>query len=221
MNIHIVTIFPGMFDSYIHESILGRAQAEGKLSFSSHDPRENTDDRHKTMDDRPYGGGPGMVMKAEPVLRTIEKITSTLDGSLRIIILSPSGEQFDNRMAREYAENIDNLILICGRYEGIDSRVEEALRDIYKDTVETVSIGPYVLTGGELPAMILSDAVARHIPGVLGNEFSPEEERNASPEMYTRPESFEWNGKEYIVPDVLLSGHHEKIEEWRKEKKDI
>lgn len=220
MNIHIVTIFPGMFGSYVNESILGRAQTDGKLSLSFHDPREKTEDVHKTMDDRPYGGGPGMVMKAEPILKTIDEIIGSLEGTYKIIIFTPSGAQFDNTKAREYAEDVDNLVLICGRYEGIDSRVVEALRDAYPEHVETVSIGPYVLTGGELPAMVLSDAVARHLPGVLGNEYSPEEERTASPEMYTRPEVIEWNGKEYRVPDVLLSGHHEKIEEWRKEKKD-
>ncbi|MEX0934862.1 MAG: tRNA (guanosine(37)-N1)-methyltransferase TrmD [Candidatus Paceibacterota bacterium] len=217
MNIHIVTIFPGMFDSYINESILSRGQEEGILSFSFHDPREKTEDAHKTMDDRPYGGGPGMVMKAEPILKTINEIIGSLEGDFEVILFSPSGEQFDNTLARKYAKETENLVLVCGRYEGIDSRVEQVLRDTYPEQTTTLSIGPYVLTGGELAALVLSDAVARHIPGVLGNESSPEEERTASSQMYTRPETFEWNGKEYSVPDVLLSGHHENIEKWREE----
>ena len=212
MTFHIITIFPEMFHSYISESILARAQKNKLINIKFYNPRNFTKDKHKKVDDKPYGGGPGMVMQAEPILKAVGKARGRKK-NVKIIMSSPSGKQFTNTYAKKLSKKYTDIILIAGRYEGIDSRVKKALR------AEEVSIGPYVLTGGEVPAMVVVDAVSRQINGVLGREESLEEKRAASSEMYTRPEVVKYKGKNYKVPKVLLSGDHKKIDEWREGKR--
>jgi len=219
VTFHILTIFPDIFDSYLNESILKRAQEAGKIKINIYNLRDFTEDKHRKTDFRPFGGGPGMVMLAEPILRATDSILNSLKAESRklkakVIIFSPGGKQFENTTAISWSKKYTDIILICGRYEGIDARVKKILK------ATEISVGPYVLTGGELPAMIVIDSLSRQIPGVLGNADSPEEKRVSASEMYTRPEVLEWNGKKYKVPKVLLSGHHKKIEEWKKGRKN-
>ena len=228
MKFDIITIFPESLKGYFNSSILGRAQKDKKIEINLHNLRDFAEDKHKKTDDKSYGGGPGMVMKIEPILKAMVNIlsikskisngaqnklehkTSTIFKKTKIILFSPSGKQFTQKMARDWAKKYDNLIMICGRYEGVDARVKKALK------AEEISIGPYILTGGELPAAVVADAVARHIPNVLGKEESLEEERRMSGfPVYTKPEVFELKGKKFKVPKVLLSGHHKKIKNWR------
>lgn len=207
MRFDIITIFTESLRGYFNSSILGRAQKNKKIEIILHNLRDFADDKHKKVDDKPYGGGPGMVLKAEPILKAIGKINKP---KTKIILFSPSGKQFTQKIAKNWAKKFNNLILICGRYEGIDARVKKIVK------AEEISIGPYVLTGGELPAAVVVDAVSRQIKGVLGKEESLEEERGISGfPVYTKPEIFEHNGKKYSVPKVLLSGHHIKIKNWR------
>ena len=225
MTFHIITLFPEMFDSYINESILGRAQKEKKIKFNFYNPRDyvrptktqkKNDRPYLRVDDKPYGGGPGMVMQAEPCVKAVEKALTKIKNkksNCKIIFLSPVGRQFDTNYAKNVVKKYTDIIIICGRYEGIDTRVKK----IFK--AEEVSIGPFVLTGGELPAMIIADCVARQIEGVLGNFSSREEERISSSEVYTRPEVLTYKGKKYKVPAILLSGNHAKINEWREKQK--
>lgn len=208
MNFHIVTLFPEIFDSYIKGSILGRAVEDRKIKIKFYNPRDFTKDRHRRIDRKPYGGGPGMVIEAMPVIKAVEKAKGNKK-KVKIIFLSPSGKQFDNNYAKKMSKNYSDIIIICGRYEGIDARVKKVFK------MEDVSIGNYVLTGGELPAMTIIDCVSRQIEGVLGDFNSLEESRVASSEVYTRPEVFEYKNKKYKVPKVLLSGDHKKIEEWK------
>jgi len=226
MRFNIITIFPESLRGYFNSSILRRAQKDKKIEIKLHNLRDFAEDKHKKVDDKPYGGGPGMVMKIEPIVKTILKIKPALPagrskisnlGNSKIIVFSPSGKKFTQKMARDWAKKYDNLIMICGRYEGVDARVEKVLKTcLPARQVENLSIGPYILTGGELPAAVVADAVARHIPNVLGKEESLEEEKGMSGfPVYTKPEIFEHKGKKYIVPKVLLSGHHEKIKNWR------
>ncbi|HBH71598.1 MAG: tRNA (guanine-N(1)-)-methyltransferase [Parcubacteria group bacterium GW2011_GWC1_42_11] len=220
IRFHIVTIFPEAVRPYMEASILGRAQEAKHISVSYYDPRELSGNKWGKVDDRPYAGGPGMVMTAEPMLRTLEKIAKSIAkrkigekaSKVKVIHFAPRGKQFTNVYAKNLVAKYTDIILIAGRYEGIDARVNK----IFKGDV--VSVGPFVLTGGEVPAMVVVDACARHVEGVLGTYESLEEERTASPEMYTRPEILEWKGKKYRVPKVLLGGDHKKIEEWRKAK---
>jgi tRNA (guanine37-N1)-methyltransferase len=222
----MITLFPQAFDSYINESILARAQKEGKIKFNFYNPRDfaattkASKKREKEgeadlkpylrVDDKPYGGGPGMVMQAEPMIKAIEAAIKKIKSKkIKIIFLSPSGKQFDTVYAKTVTKKYTDILIICGRYEGIDSRVKK----IFK--AEDISVGPFVLTGGELPAMIIADCIARQIEGVLGNFDSREEERISSSEMYTRPEVLIYKKKKYKVPPVLLSGDHKKIDEWR------
>ena len=212
MRFDIITIFPESLREYFNSSILGRAQKDKKIEINLHNLRDFANDKHKKVDDKSFGGGPGMVMKIEPIAKTILKIKSKISnlGNSKIILFSPSGKQFTQKMAKDWAKKYDSLILICGRYEGVDARVKKVLN------AEEISIGPYILTGGELPAAVVADAVARHIPNVLGKEESLEEERGMSGfPVYTKPEVFEFKGKKYSAPKVLLSGHHEKIKNWR------
>lgn len=220
MHFDIITIFPHIFDSYFNESILGRAKKNNIINIDVHNLRDWALDKHHTTDDTPYGGGAGMVMKVEPIYKAIEAIKSAkLNKSKnRIILFSAKGKRYTQADARRLAE-YDNLILICGRYEGVDERVAEHLAD------EEISIGDYVLTGGEIPAMVLTDSVARLIPGVLGNEESFREESHKEEgylehAQYTKPEIFSIKDatgeKDWKVPEVLLSGNHAKIEKWRK-----
>ena len=224
IRFHIISIFPEAVRPYMDASILGRAQEGKLLSISYYDPRENAGNKWGKVDDRPYAGGPGMVMTAEPFLRTLEKIVKGIvrissrprresaDSKTKIILFSPSGKQFTNAYAKALVTKYTDIVLVAGRYEGIDARVKK----IFK--AEEVSVGPFVLTGGEVPAMVVVDACARQIEGVLGKHESLEEGRTASPEVYTRPEILVWKGKKYKVPAVLLGGNHKEIEEWRKKK---
>lgn len=248
LHMHLISLFPESFSSYFNESIIARAIKNKKLIVHTYNPRDfvkaKGSQKHKAepylrVDDKPYGGGPGMVMEPMPIIKAVEKaIKKSKDDIFKIIFLSPGGNQFTNDMAREwvetYAKKIKakgksdkdvsksttgkskkekavsmHLICICGRYEGVDERVNQVFK------TNKISVGPFVTTGGELPAMIIIDALARQIPGVLGNFESREEARVASHEVYTRPEVLEYKGKKYRVPKVLLSGDHKKIEEWR------
>ena len=243
MHFHIITLFPETIDAYASESILGRAIKEKKIKISYYNPRKYVTGKYRKVwpdgnvsaqvDERPFGGGPGMVMRAEPILKAVEAALrrimnyelriknkkSKLDSKVKIILFSPSGKKLDTAYAKNVVKKYTDIILICGRYEGIDARVKKILK------AEEVSIGDYVLTGGEIPAMTVIDCVSRQIEGVLGNFDSREEERVSSSEVYTRPEILEWppspkttasRSKKYRVPKVLLSGNRKKIEEWKK-----
>ncbi|MFH1625696.1 MAG: tRNA (guanosine(37)-N1)-methyltransferase TrmD [Pseudomonadota bacterium] len=203
----ILTLFPNMFSSPLNESVLKRAQEEGLIEIRVHNIRDFTSDRHHTADDYPYGGGRGMVMKPEPIIRAIEKVRSTLKES-KVILMTPQGRRFDQEYALRLSK-LSHLIIICGRYEGIDERVRE-----YVD--EEISIGDYVLSGGELGALVLLDTVARLIPGVLGNPESAGDESFCNwlleYPQYTRPR--EYRGSQ--VPEVLVSGNHKRIDRWRR-----
>ncbi len=217
MKYHIITLFPDSLTSYLNESILKRAQEEKIIEIKFYNPRDFTTTKKnpsyadRRVDDKPYGGGPGMVIEALPVIKAIEKAIGKKSSKKKVktIWFTPSGKQFDTIQAKDYAEKYTDIIFICGRYEGIDARVKKAFK------VEEVSVGPFVLTGGELPAMILIDTISRQIKGVLGDHASLEENRIASPDVYTRPEVVEYKGKKYRVPKVLLSGNHKLIDEWR------
>lgn len=214
MHFHIITLFPEMFDSYIHGSIIGRAVTNKKIRVSFYNPRDFTKDKWKRVDQKPYGGGPGMVMEPVSVVKAIDKALSRARDrkKVKIIFFSAGGKKFTGTHAARYAKKYDHIILISGRYEGVDARV----RKIFK--AEEISVGDYILTGGEIPALILIDSISRHIPNVLGNSDSLEESRTASSDVYTRPETFTYKGKKYSVPKVLLSGHHKNIEEWKKKR---
>ncbi len=211
MRFDIITIFPGMFDSYINESIIKRAREKKLVDIHVHDLRSFTEDKHNKVDDRPFGGGPGMVLKAEPLARAIASIPKKKKHL--IVLFSAGGALFDSPTTCAWVNKYDQIIMIAGRYEGVDDRIKK----IFK--IQEVSIGPYVLTGGELPAMVVMDALSRHIPGVLGKEESLEETRyGVGLPAYTRPEVFEYKRKKYRVPEELLSGNHALIEEWRKKR---
>jgi tRNA (guanine37-N1)-methyltransferase len=272
MRFHIITLFPEMFDSYLGESILGRAIKQKKISVSFLNPRKFVSGKYKKVwpdgnvsrqiDERPYGGGPGMVMMAEPIIRAVESVQASItkrsqqskarpysvnsESKILIINFIPSAEKFTTEVAKKISKKYTDVILICGRYEGIDARVEKILRDM-KYAVIDLSVGDYVLTGGEIPAMILIDCISRQVKGVLGNFDSREEERISSSEIYTRPEVLIWPSssktqasprvasvkttaspraasvkttasrrKKYKVPKVLLSGNHKDIENWKR-----
>lgn len=220
MKFNIITIFPNIFDSYFNESIIKRARDKKLISIKTHDLRDWTSDKHKTVDDAPYGGGAGMIMKIEPLFKALKalKVLGSRDkrqGASKVILLSAKGKKWNQQMAKKYSK-LDEVTLICGRYEGVDERITKFID-------EEISIGSYVLTGGEIGAMTIVDSVTRLLPGVLGNEKSPVDESHSTPGVleypqYTRPEIFEAEGKKYKVPEILLSGNHKKIEEWRKEK---
>ncbi len=209
-----------MFDSYLKESIIGRAIKDKKIKILFYNPMDFCEPKRR-VDDRPYGGGPGMVLRPELFLKAFQKVISVIRKSrpksgsrhkvgTKIILFSPSGKKFDTAYAKKSAQKYTDIILISGRYEGIDARVQKILK------AEAISIGDYVLTGGELPAMVLIDSISRQIPGVLGKYESLEEERISSSEVYTRPEVLKYKGRNYKVPKVLLSGHHKKIDEWKR-----
>jgi len=208
MTFHIITLFPGAFSSYLGESIIKRAIEDKKITVKLYNPRDFTADRFSRVDRKPYGGGPGMVIQAEPVIKAIAKAKGK-KRRVKIIFLSPTGEQFTNTYAAAITKKYSDIIIVCGRYEGIDARVKKAF------PCDDITVGPFVLTGGELPAMLVIDVVARQVPGVLGDLLSLEETRIASADVYTRPERFTYKGKKYSVPPVLLSGNHKSIDEWR------
>lgn len=210
MNFRVLTLFPDMIQQGLNTSIIGRAIVKGILSLEAVNIRDYAFNKHQKVDDYPYGGGAGMVMQAEPVYLAYEDICRRTGKKPRVIYLTPQGKVFDQSMARELAKEED-LVFLCGHYEGIDERVLEEI------VTDQVSIGDYVLTGGELPAMVMIDAISRMVPGVLNNEESAETESFAGNLLeypqYSRPE--EWRGKK--VPPVLLSGHHANVEKWRRE----
>lgn len=214
MTFEVLTIFPEFFRGPFEHGVVARARSSGVLDIHIHDLRNWTEDRHRTVDDRPFGGGEGMLMKPAPVFEAVESIWPVRDPGRRVVLLSAQGRLFDQGMARRFA-SLGGLLLICGRYEGVDERVAEHLVD------EEISIGDYVLSGGELAAAVVIDAVARLLPGVLGNEASAVNESFSGTEaagildcpQYTRPAEF----RGWKVPDVLLSGHHEEIRRWRRE----
>ncbi len=214
MNFHIITLFPSAFDSYLNESIISRAIEDKKIKVYFYNPRDYSDDKWKRVDQKPYSGGPGMVIQALPVIKAIEKSLKKIGKKkYKIVFFTPGGKEFTNEYAKKITKKnknqIKDIILVCGRYEGVDARVKKVFK------MEEVSIGPFILTGGELPAMIYIDCVSRQIQGVLGNFNSLEENRVSSHEVYTRPEFFEYKGKKYRVPKVLLSGNHTEIEKWK------
>ncbi len=208
MHIALVSLFPEMFAAVSDYGISGRAVKEGLLTLSHSNPRDYTVDKHRTVDDRPYGGGPGMLMKIDPLQQAIAAARDSAGGQGRVIYLSPQGRRFDHQRAVALAQE-PALILVAGRYEGVDERLIQAEVD------EEVSIGDYVLSGGELPAMVVIDAVIRHLPGALGHEQSAQEDSYADGLLdcphYTRPEDY----RGAVVPEVLLSGNHEQIRRWR------
>jgi tRNA (guanine37-N1)-methyltransferase len=210
MNFHIITLFPESFDSYLNTSILKRAISDKKIKVKFYNPKDFIKGKLRA-DDNAYGGGPGMVMRAEPVIKAIEKAKGKKK-SVKIIFFSPSGKEFNTTTAKKYSKNYKDIIFVCGRYEGIDARVKKAFR------VGEVSIGDYVLTGGELPAMVCMDSISRQVKDVLGDPDSLEENRVSSPDVYTRPAEFKYKGKKYKVPEVLLNGNHAEIEKWRRRK---
>ncbi|MFM2381385.1 MAG: tRNA ((1)-)-methyltransferase, tRNA (guanine37-N1)-methyltransferase [Candidatus Parcubacteria bacterium] len=221
MHFHVITLFPEICKTYTDGSVLGRAQKTEKgkgakvrgkkIEVQYYSPRDYATNKHNKVDDRPYGGGPGMVMMAEPVLSAWEKAVGKkkTPKKIKTLIMSPRGTVFTTAMAKELAKKYEHIVLISGRYEGIDSRVKKILK------AEEVSVGDYVLTGGELPALSIIDSVSRQIPGVLGTFESLEEERISSGEMYTRPAEFIYKKKKHKVPEVLQNGNHKDIEEWR------
>ncbi len=207
MTFYILTIFKEAVQPYLDASLLGKARQAGTVRVEFVDPRDFTDDPHRSVDDKPYGGGPGMVMMVEPVYRAVRWVKEQCGGDVKTFLLSPRGAQFTAAQARELRTE-KNVALICGRYEGVDERIAEHVAD------GVISIGPYVLSGGELPALVVVEAVSRYVKGVLGKEESLEEVKGSYP-VYTRPEKFEADGTVWGVPAVLLSGDHGKIEKWR------
>ena len=239
----ILTLFPEMFDSYFSESIIKRAIKAKKIRIERHNFRDAATDKHHTVDDRPYGGGPGMILKFEPIAKTLRAVRGKgqrANGKSRVIMLTPAGKQFDQATAKRLSK-YKQIVLLCGRYEGFDARIDQLID-------EKISIGPYVLSGGELPAMVVIEAVARYVPGVLGHADATKEETHSSPDFveypqYTRPEEVKWqmsarrpvrqsasgggsrggggaNGKSRSlkVPKELLTGNHAEIKKWRDKK---
>jgi tRNA (guanine37-N1)-methyltransferase len=213
MKFHIITAFPKLFDGPLNESILKRAQEKNLAHINIYDLRDFTTDKHHQVDDYPYGGGPGMILKPEPIFRCMEHVLSTIEESesRKLIFLTPQGEKYKQQTAKKLTE-IENIVLLCGHYKGVDERVREYWQ------MEEISIGDFVLTGGELPALIIVDSVVRLIPGVISDLDSAATDSFYNNLLdcpyYTRPEVF----KELNVPSVLLSGHHAEIEKWRKQK---
>lgn len=214
MNYHVLTLFPEMIENGMNTSIIGRAITKGLLSLEAINIRDFAFNKHQKVDDYPYGGGAGMLMQAEPVYLSYESIAERIGRKPRVIFLTPQGKTFNQDMAKEFALEED-LVFLCGHYEGIDERVLEEIVTDY------VSIGDYVLTGGELPAMVMMDSISRMVPGVLNNQESGETESFSGNLLeypqYSRPE--EWHGKK--VPEVLLSGHHANVDKWRREQSII
>lgn len=209
MRFDVFSVLPEVMQAYLESSILGKAQESGRLSVGVHNLRDYTTDRHRTTDDEPYGGGGGMVMKPEPVFAAVESVLGDQMGETPIILLTPQGRLFSQSIARQLAKQ-DRIALLCGRYEGVDERIREHL------ATDEISVGDYVITGGELPAMIVIDAVSRLVPGVLGNEHASEKDSHAQGLLehphYTRPPEF----RGWEVPPILRSGDHARIDRWRK-----
>lgn len=226
LHVDILTIFPELVEPYLHAAMLGRGEKAGALKLSAHQLRQWTHDRHQKVDDRPFGGGPGMVMKVAPFFEALQSLgiltkqgmRTKKSAKTRVILLSAKGKRFTQREAQRLSE-YDRLVFLCGRYEGVDERVAEHLID------EELSVGDFVLTGGELGALIVTDAVARLRPGVLGDETSSEDESHSEEGVleypqYTRPEVYQpTKNLTWSVPEILMSGDHAKMKKWREEKK--
>jgi tRNA (guanine37-N1)-methyltransferase len=220
MVFHVVTLFPEVVEAYTSASILGRAQKQKLLKVKTYQLRDTAGNKWGKVDERPYGGGPGMVLRAEPVINAVQKILAqqanrkikSSDG-IKVLITSAGGKPLTNAYAKSLLKYKKDVVIVCGRYEGIDARAKKALK------AEEVSVGDYILTGGEVPAMAIIDAAARQIPGVLGKFESLEESRVASHDVYTRPEVLKVKGKNYRVPKVLLTGHHANIDALRSKKR--
>jgi len=221
MKYQLITIFPDIFNSYINEGMIKRAITKKIIKFRIHNLRDWTTDKHRSVDDAPYGGGAGMLMKIEPLyqaVRDIKKSSPKIKPSQRkIILLSASGQKWTQTLAKKYTK-LKEIIFICGRYEGVDARIKNFVD-------EEISVGDYVLTGGELPALTIVDSITRLLPGVLGNDESPIEESHSETGIleypqYTRPEIFKAGTKKYLVPKILLSGDHQKIKAWQKEQQE-
>ena len=212
MRLDVITLFPEILAGPLEHSIMGRAQRAGQAEINLHQLRDYTTDKHHTADDKPYGGGPGMLLKAEPIFRAVEAVQAQAPKPGRVILLSPAGQRFDQAKARELAQ-LDRIVFICGHYEGVDERVREHLVD------EELCIGDFVLTNGALAALVVIDAVVRLLPNVVGNEHSVQNESFSAERpwlegpQYTRPEEF----RGWRVPEILLSGHHARIEQWSEE----
>lgn len=209
MKFHVITLFPEVVDAYAQASILGRAQKQKLLTVKTHQLRDTAGNKWGKVDERPYGGGPGMVLRAEPVIKAVQKIAK--GKKVKVLITAAGGKPLTNSYAKSLLKHKE-VVIVCGRYEGIDARAKKVLK------AEEVSVGPYILTGGEVPAMAIIDAAARQIPGVLGKFESLEESRVASHEIYTRPEVLTIKGKKYRAPKVLLSGHHANMDAWKGKK---
>lgn len=224
MHFHVITLFPEVCEAYTSASVLGRAQKTDKgkgakvrgkkIAVSYYNPRDFATDKHRKVDERPYGGGPGMVLMAEPVLKAWEKAVgkktaARAGGKVKTLIMSPRGQVFTQALAKEFAKTYEHIVLISGRYEGIDERVKEITE------AEEISVGDYILTGGELPALTIIDTVSRQVPGVLGTFESLEDDRATSGRTYTRPEVLMYKKRPYTVPAVLIEGDHKKIDAWR------
>lgn len=216
MTFHIITLFPETIEPYLKSSIVGKAAQKGLVKVKYYNLPDFSSNKHNKIDDRPYGGGPGMVLQIEPILKAVQAARKTIGRQkVKVILFSAGGKQLNNASVSKLAKNYKHLVLVCGRYEGIDERIKKILRD-QKLQVEELSVGSYVLTGGELPAMLLVDTVSRQIKGVLGKEESLEEARlGVGVPAYTRPEVFTYRGKRYRVPRVLTSGDHAEIQKWR------
>ena len=225
INFHLITLFPEACEPYLSSSIIGRARREKKIKVSYQNPRNFSGNKWGKIDDRPYGGGPGMVMTALPVVKAVSQILTksglTKSRNLKsnkraaVIWFTPGGKQFTNAEA-DKLKKLEKIVFICGRYEGIDERATKILKTLAP--VKKYSIGPYTLTGGEVPALVVIDAITRRLPGVLGKDESVEERRIASREVYTRPETILWKEKKYQVPKILKTGHHAKIDSWRSDR---
>jgi len=216
MNFKIITIFPKIFDSYFSESIIKRAQKQGIIKIISQNLREFSGDRRETVDDTPYGGGAGMLMKIEPLYKALKKLAPRVNKKRKIVLLSAQGQKWTQQLTQKYSK-LNEVIFICGRYEGVDERIKNFIDD-------EISIGDYVLTGGELGAMVMIDSITRLLPGALGNEQSSQDESHSQVGIleypqYTKPEKFKIKNKSYDVPEILLSGNHQKIKEWQEKNK--
>lgn len=217
---HLITLFPEACEAYLSASILGRARKEKFISVAYQSPRDFVTNRWGKVDERPYGGGPGMVMTALPVVKAVKKALarrqkSVVAKKVALVWFSPGGTEFTNAEADKLLK-YDDLVLVCGRYEGIDERAKKMLKGF--GSMKNYAVGNATYTGAEVPAMAIVDAMTRRIPGVLGKDESVEERRTAAREVYTRPEAIEWEGKKYRIPKVLAGGNHARIEKWKQGK---
>ena len=211
ITFHIVTLFPEVMEPYLNSSIIGRGIESKKLAVRFYNPRDYLERPGDRADGKPFGGGPGMVIRPEPVIKAVEKAKGTKKG-VKLVLFDRKGRRLTNNYAHELSKRYRHIVMICGRYEGVDARVYDVFKE---EDIQRVSMGSFILTGGEIPALALVDCVSRQIPGVLGDPNSLEESRPAGRAVYTRPASFSHKGKIHSVPKILLSGHHAKIENWR------